>query len=132
MRVSRRLSAFRLRLRSLFRRNAVERELDDEIRYHLERQIEQNLTKGMSAKEARYAARRVLGRDAAIKERLREVRGWNSLGAVARDVHYAFRLLRRSPVVKDAPREVVYRPIFQSPTGFHVSFHLRHRGTADC
>ena len=50
-----------LRLRSLFRRAQVEQELDEELQYHLERQIEENLAKGMTAEEARYAALRAMG-----------------------------------------------------------------------
>jgi ABC-type antimicrobial peptide transport system permease subunit len=44
-----------LRLRSLFRRSEVEQELDGELRYHLERQIEANIANGLSPDEARYA-----------------------------------------------------------------------------
>ena len=42
-----------LRLRSLFRAGRVEQELDEELRYHLERQIEQNIERGMTPEEAR-------------------------------------------------------------------------------
>ena len=56
-----------LRLRSLFRRGSVEQELDAELRFHFEQQIEQNLAAGMNAEEARYAARRTIGRMAQIK-----------------------------------------------------------------
>ena len=45
-----------LRLRSLFRREAVDAELEEELRSHLERQIAQNIAAGMSCEEARYAA----------------------------------------------------------------------------
>ena len=50
-----------LRLRSLFRRGRVEQELDEELRYHLERQIEENVARGMTAEEARLAALRAMG-----------------------------------------------------------------------
>ena len=50
------LKAIRSRLRALFRKNEVERELDDELRYHLEKAIAQNIARGMSAEEARRAA----------------------------------------------------------------------------
>jgi hypothetical protein len=49
-----------LRLRSLFRRGQVEAELNEELRYHLERQIEVNTAAGMSVEEARYAALRAM------------------------------------------------------------------------
>ena len=47
-----------LRLRSVFRRRRVDHELDDELRFHLEHQIDENLAAGMTPEEARYAARR--------------------------------------------------------------------------
>jgi hypothetical protein len=47
-----------LRLRSLFRRSQVEQELDEELSYHLDRQIEEHIAKGMTPEEARYAAMR--------------------------------------------------------------------------
>ena len=50
----------RLRLRSLLRRQRAEAELDEELQYHLERQIEENLAAGMLPEEARYAALRSL------------------------------------------------------------------------
>jgi macrolide transport system ATP-binding/permease protein len=51
----------RLRLRSLFRRSRVEQELNAELQFHLEQQIEENLAAGMSREEARYVARRTFG-----------------------------------------------------------------------
>ncbi len=50
-----------LRLRSLLRRRQVERELDEELRYHLERQVEEYVARGMSANEARTLALRAMG-----------------------------------------------------------------------
>ena len=49
-----------LRLRSLFRRSLIERELDEELRYHFDRQIEELIAKGMTPEEARYAALRAM------------------------------------------------------------------------
>ena len=53
------------RLRGLFERKRLERELDDEVRFHLEMQIEDNLKAGMDPAEARYAALRSFGGDRA-------------------------------------------------------------------
>ena len=50
-----------LRLRSLFRSNSVDRELDDELQFHIERQIELNVARGMNPAEARHAAIRAMG-----------------------------------------------------------------------
>ena len=49
------------RLRTLFRKEELNQELSDELAFHLEKQIEQNLAGGMSAEEARYAALRKFG-----------------------------------------------------------------------
>ncbi len=61
-----------LRLRSLFRKNRVEQELSEELRFHLEKQIEQNIAQGMSPQKARYAALRQFGNVGAIKEECRD------------------------------------------------------------
>jgi macrolide transport system ATP-binding/permease protein len=58
-----------LKFRSLFRRRQIEQELDEELHYHLEQQIEELIAKGMIEKEARYAALR--GRFGSAADRLR-------------------------------------------------------------
>jgi hypothetical protein len=45
-----------LRLRSFFRRQQVDQELEDELRDHLDQQIKENLVSGMSPEDARYSA----------------------------------------------------------------------------
>jgi hypothetical protein len=57
------------RVRGLFDRKQRERELDDEIRFHLEMQIEHNSKSGMNSAEARYAALRSFGAVEPMKER---------------------------------------------------------------
>ena len=44
------------RLRALFRKAEMDRELDDEVRFHLEKEIEQNVVRGMDPEAARWAA----------------------------------------------------------------------------
>ena len=83
----------RLRGRSLLWRRRVERELDDELRFHLEQQVAENLAAGMSAEEARYAARRSVGGTEQIKEECRDVRGVNWVQDLVQDVRYALRIL---------------------------------------
>ena len=51
----------RLRLRSLYSGSAVDRELDEELRYHVERQVELNIERGMAPTAARTAALRAMG-----------------------------------------------------------------------
>ncbi|HEY6291649.1 MAG TPA: ABC transporter permease [Terriglobia bacterium] len=86
-----------LRLRSFFRKSDVEQELSDELRFHLERQIEANLAQGMTPGEARYAALRELGGVEQIKEECRDVRQVNYIESFLQDVRYGLRQLRRSP-----------------------------------
>lgn len=86
-----------LRLRSLFRHRRLERELDDELRFHLEQQIEENVASGMSPEEARYAARRSIGGLAQIQEQCRDTRRVTWIGDLGKDIRYALRILRKSP-----------------------------------
>jgi predicted permease len=86
-----------LRLRSLFSRTRVEQELDDELGFHLQKQIEENLTAGMRAEEANYAARRTVGGLVQIKEECREERRVDLIENCVRDLRYALRLLSRNP-----------------------------------
>ncbi|HEX6995701.1 MAG TPA: ABC transporter permease [Gammaproteobacteria bacterium] len=85
----------RMRLRTLLRRGAVEQELDDELRYHVERQIEENIASGMPADEARRAALRALGRIERRKDECRDAWGITLLDHLARDARQALRALRR-------------------------------------
>ena len=86
-----------LRLRSLFRRSRVERELADEIRDHIERQTAANIAAGMPAGDARTAALRAFGGIERRKEEIRETRGISSIENALRDIRHAVRSLRKSP-----------------------------------
>lgn len=90
-------SVFAARLRGLFGRRRRERELDDEVRLHLEMQIEDNLKAGMDPAEARYAALRRFGAIEPMKERYRERRAFVLVETMAQDIRYALRTLRKSP-----------------------------------
>ncbi len=87
----------RLRLRTLASRGAVEQELDEELRYHLERQIEQNVASGMSAAEARYAALRSMEGLEYRKEECRDMRGVTVIENLRKDLRFALRQLRQNP-----------------------------------
>jgi len=86
-----------LKLRSLFRRRTVDRDLDDEILYHLEQQVSDHVAKGMPRAEAWRVARRNFGGVEQAKERCRDARGLNMLDSLWQDVRYASRMLRRQP-----------------------------------
>src|SRR5262245_7911244 len=91
------LSKLRTRLRALLRRSEMERELDDELRYHIEQQTEQNLRLGMSPEEARYAARKAFGGLEQAKERSRDARGLRLVEELWQDLRFGLRMLRKHP-----------------------------------
>lgn len=90
------LSDLYIRLRSLFRRARVEEELDDELRFHLEKQAEKYVSIGMSREEARRQVRMDFGGVDQIKEDCRDARGLSLLETVSHDLRYAMRILRKS------------------------------------
>jgi len=98
MRVRRLFYTVPLRLRSLFRRRNVEQELDEELHYHLEREIENNLAMGINVEEARVAALRAMGGIEQQKEKCRDTRRVNLIEDLIKDLRYGFRVLAKSPV----------------------------------
>src|ERR1700733_4093989 len=86
-----------LRLRSLFRRSAVEGELNQELRFHLEREAARNVALGMSEREAARQAKLDLGGFEQVKEETRDARGVRFFETAISDLRYAFRTLRNSP-----------------------------------
>src|ERR1044071_9329297 len=91
------LNKFKLRLRALFHKTEMERELDEELRFHLEREIEQNLARGLSPEEARLAALRSFGGIERVKEESRDVRGVRFLEEMWQDLRYGLRMLLKNP-----------------------------------
>ena len=91
------LAALRVRLRSLFRRSTVERELDEELRDHLERETERLVAGGMDPGDAREAARRRFGNVEYLKEESRDARGVRVLENALRDIGAGLRLTRKQP-----------------------------------
>jgi predicted permease len=86
-----------LRLRSLFRFDRTEQELDDEIRFHLDQQIEENIANGMTPKEARSAALRSMEGLELHKEECRDTRRVSWIGDALYDVRFGARTLRKNP-----------------------------------
>jgi predicted permease len=84
-------------LRGLLRRGRSARQLDDEMQFHLEQQIAENIAAGMSHDEARYAAMRTFGNPTVLKEQTRDSWGWVWLEQLAQDVRHGGRMLRKSP-----------------------------------
>src|SRR5271154_5563849 len=86
----------RLRLRSILRRNVGERELDEELQFHIENKIDEGIAHGLSPKEARYAALRAMDGLEQRKEEMRDMRGIHWLTDFVDDARYAIRSLRRT------------------------------------
>jgi len=92
-----RMRAWMARAGELLRRRRLGAELDDEIRHHLELEIEYNVARGVSPEEARRVALVSFGGVQRVREEARIARGFFALDALVRDVRYAWRSLRFSP-----------------------------------
>ncbi len=93
-----RVAQFKRRLRALFHRAAVDGELNDEIRLHLEMEAEELVrTEGVSLDEARRRARIAFGGVERYREAQRDARGIGWLERRGQDIRYAFRGLRNRP-----------------------------------
>src|SRR5712675_607682 len=88
---------FWLRLQTLFRRDQIVHRLDDEIQFHLDQQISENIAAGMSLEEARYTAQRTFGNPTFLKEKTRDTWGWRWLENLYEDLRYGLRMLCKSP-----------------------------------
>ncbi len=86
-----------LRLRSLFHRNRLEADLDEELRDHIDRQIDDNLARGMGAGEARLAALRAFGNPVALREQTHNTWSWSGVELLLNDVRLSARTLLRTP-----------------------------------
>src|SRR5271157_3971553 len=97
MRIKHWFYAAPLRLRSLFRRRRVEQELDEELQYHLERKVEENIARGLTPEQSRHAALRAMDGLTQRKEECRDMRGVNAIENTLEDIRYSLRVLAKSP-----------------------------------
>jgi predicted permease len=91
------IRAWLSRLRDTFRRGRLEQDLQAELEAHLQLLIEENLRRGLTPEEARYAALRSLGGIEQTREAFRDQAGFRWLRSLGQDLRYALRLLRRNP-----------------------------------
>ncbi len=91
------LSRWIRRAKLLSNRNRAEREMDDEMRFHLEMEIEELKKSGMSPEAARLEALRSFGGMERYKEEGRDARGTRLFEDLAQDLRYAVRTFRKSP-----------------------------------
>ena len=91
------LDRLKRKLLAILRRGSMDRELDEELRYHLEREIEQNVAAGLSPEEARRSALRNFGGLQQAKEECQEARGVMIVENLWQDIRYGVRVLRKQP-----------------------------------
>src|SRR4051794_1404237 len=96
MRIEHWFYALPLRLRSLFRRHNVEQDLDEELQFHLDRKIEENLARGLTPEQSRLDALRSMDGLTQRKEECRDMRRVNAIDDTLRDIRYAWRILGKS------------------------------------
>jgi len=97
VRLMRRFLSWRVPLRSLLRRDRVEREMDAELRFHFEQLVAEHVAAGMSVEAARRNAGLEFGGVEVLKEDCRDVTAWRWIESLGQDVRYGARNLRKSP-----------------------------------
>ena len=93
------LHDLRLRVHALLAPRRVERDLNDELAFHVERETEQLVASGLSRDEARIRARARFGSVALTADQCRDARGVSIVDTTVRDVVYAIRTFSRTPLV---------------------------------
>jgi predicted permease len=97
VRTQRWLYTIPLRIRSLFKRRAADADLDEELQFHLDQKTQEFISKGLSEKDARYAALREFRGVEQSKENCRDTRKVNLLLDLAQDLRFGLRMLRKNP-----------------------------------
>lgn len=91
------LARLMMQTQTLFRRSHATKRLDEELSFHVDHQIAENIAAGMTPGEARYSALRQFGNPALLREQSRATWSWNWLESLLRDLRFGFRALRRTP-----------------------------------
>ena len=87
------------RLRALFRGKEMDAELDEELRYHLEREAEKYRRSGVSREDAERRARLALGGRTQVQQQIRDSRGTKFIEDLLQDIRYAVRSFAKTPVL---------------------------------
>src|SRR5262245_26269228 len=85
------------RLYGLLRKNRIEREMEDEMRFHLLMRARENIERGMRPDEAEREARRRFGNVGRIKDLARDIKGGGFMETLFQDFRYGTRMLLKSP-----------------------------------
>jgi len=81
----------------LILRGRFDADLVEEMRLHRELREQDEIERGLSAKEAHYAAQRRFGNDLLLREESRDMWGWSWLEHFGQDIRYGLRTLRKNP-----------------------------------
>jgi putative ABC transport system permease protein len=93
------VKSFLRRVRGLWHSEAIHREITDELQFHIDMRVEENIRRGMSPDEARRDAERSFGNLTRIKEQGYDVRGGRWLETVWQDLRYGMRMLLKNKTV---------------------------------
>jgi predicted permease len=113
-----------LRVRSLLRSGDVDTAMKNEMRVHLEEQIDENIAAGMTPADARQAAVRAFGRLDAVEEQCRDTRRVAFVEHVAQDLRYSFRSLLAQPMLVGASLASIAVAIGANTTIFSLATSL--------
>ncbi len=91
------LKKFWQRIRALGQTKAIKREIDEELRFHIEQRTVENIAAGMGLDEAAREGRKRFGNLQSVREECRELRGASFGETALRDIRFAFRQLRKNP-----------------------------------
>src|SRR5262244_2366832 len=92
-----RLRLIYTRLYGLLRKDRIEQEMDDEMRFHLLMRTRRNIERGMRLAEAELEARRRFGNVGRIKDLARDLKGGGFMETLLQDLRYGARMLRKNP-----------------------------------
>ncbi len=86
-----------MRMQTLFRRGHEDALLNDELQFHLDQQIAENIEAGMTPTEARLAALRMFGNPTLLRDQTRDTWSWHDLELLLHDLRHGIRTLTRTP-----------------------------------
>jgi predicted permease len=115
------------RLRAILRGGALERELEEELRFHLEQDVHKHVVSGLSRDEATRRARLAFGGVDQIKEECRDARGIRLLETIVQDLRYGLRTLKRAPLFSTTAVATIASSIASLATVFTLGHTLFFR-----
>jgi predicted permease len=116
-----------VRIAALFRSRSLDSRIDEELRFHLEMQIEENRKRGMNPKDARDAALRLIGGIDQAKEKFRDVRSFRLVEDFYHDLKFGIRMLFRKPKFALAAIVILALAIGPNTAVYSVIKGISHR-----